>query len=251
MSSVASAQTVTLRHIVPGAVATLDDCVLSFLFPQFPPNIAQQEDKFSRGTPIDITMSSANVVEVPPADIAVQDGYVGNLTDEQHNALVKMWQAYFDICDRARGQASKGSGFTEDKTGSDLKKSGIPTDDAAKDEAKKMQEQQGMNDLMDQYGPEALRDSWWNFVRQDSPDGNMLRFVRARKGDVGRGISMMATCLKWRLDNDVEGLIASGDLNNGKQIPKFTDQQKSGKVFSLGCTAKEQPICYVIMKHHK
>lgn len=195
-------------------------------------------------------MSSQNIEEMPAADIPTQEGYIGNLTEDQHSSLVRMWESYFDICDRARGNASKGQGFTEDKTGGDLKKSGIPDDDKAKDEAKRLQEQQGMNALMEEYGPEALRDSWWNFVRGDNPDGNMLRFIRARKGDVERGLAMMATCLKWRLDTDVESFILKGDLVNSEEIPKFIEQQKSGKVFSLGCTVKEQPICYVIMAKH-
>ena len=83
----------------------------------------------------------------------------------------------------------------------------------------------------------------------DSPDGNMLRFVRARKGDVDRGMAMMANCLKWRLDTDVATLVAKGDLVNGKQIPNYIDQQKSGKVQISGCTSTEQPICYVLMKY--
>lgn len=103
---------------------------------------------------------------------------------------------------------------------------------------------------MSTYGSEALRDGWWNFVKGDNPDGAMLRFVRARKGDAGRGLAMMATMLRWRLDTDVEKLIEKGDLVNGKEIPKFIEQQKSGKVFSNGCTGSEEPICYVIMKYH-
>jgi hypothetical protein len=108
-----------------------------------------------------------------------------------------------------------------------------------------------MNDLLETYGSEALRDSWWNFVKGDNPDGTMLKFVRARKGDVSRGVAMMATMLRWRLDNDVEGLVQRGDLVNAKEIPKFIEQQKSGKVFSAGCTGNEEPICYVIMKYHR
>ena len=42
------------------------------------------------------------------------------------------------------GNAKKGAGFKEDTVGKDPKKSGIPEDDAAKDEAKRLQEQQGM-----------------------------------------------------------------------------------------------------------
>jgi hypothetical protein len=78
----------------------------------------------------------------------------------------------------------------------------------------------------------------------------MLRFLRARKGDVGRGLAMMATMLRWRLDSDVEALVEKGDLVNSAEIPKFIEQQKSGKVFSLGCTGEEEPICYVLMKYH-
>lgn len=85
-----------------------------------------------------------DIKEIAPADIPTPEGYVGNLTDDQHNSLVRMWESYFDICDRARGQASKGSGFKEENVGKDPKKSGIPEDDAAKDEAKRQQEQQGM-----------------------------------------------------------------------------------------------------------
>lgn len=193
----------------------------------------------------------SEVVEIPAADLDIPEGHLGNLTEEYHNALVNLWDSYFGICDRAHGKTtSTGGQFQAEQTGSDLKNSGIPNDDKAKEEMKKQQEQQGMNELMDQYGPEAVRDAWWKTVRGDNPDGTMLRFVRARKGDVDRALAMMATCLKWRMDSDVESLIASGDLENGKSIPKFTEQQKSGKVFALGCTTKEQPICYVIMKHH-
>jgi hypothetical protein len=192
----------------------------------------------------------SNIEEIDQKPQPVEPGWVGNLNDEQHKALVQMWESYFDICDRARGNKTKGSGFQADNTGKDPKKSGIPDDDAAKDEVKKQQEQQGMNDLLETYGSEALRDSWWNFVRGDNPDGMMLKFIRARKGDVGRGMAMMATMLRWRLDNDVETLILNGDLINGKEIPKFIEQQKSGKVYSLGSTGSDEPICYVIMKYH-
>ena len=196
--------------------------------------------------PIDMS-----VEEMAPSDSpGPAPGFVGNLSDEQHTCLVQMWESYFDICDRARGNASKGAGLQEDKKGSNLKNTGIPNDDKAKDDVKRAQETQGMNELLAQYGSDALRSSWWSFVQGDSPDGAMLKFVRARNGDAGRALAMMATCLKWRLDSDVEGIIAAGDLENGKTIPKFTEQTKSGKIFSLGCTAKEQPIFYVIMKLH-
>lgn len=48
---------------------------------------------------------SSTIEEIEPQEQPVAEGYVGNLNDEQHDALVQMWQSYFDICDRARGRS--------------------------------------------------------------------------------------------------------------------------------------------------
>jgi hypothetical protein len=48
-------------------------------------------------------MPSNDIEEVEPKEQPIEEGYMGNLNDEQHEALVKMWQSYFDICDKARG----------------------------------------------------------------------------------------------------------------------------------------------------
>ena len=46
---------------------------------------------------------SADIKEIEPKEQSPAEGFVGNLNDEQHKALVEMWQSYFDICDKARG----------------------------------------------------------------------------------------------------------------------------------------------------
>jgi hypothetical protein len=46
----------------------------------------------------------SNVTEVEQKEQKIEPGWVGNLDDKQHNALVQMWESYFDICDRARGE---------------------------------------------------------------------------------------------------------------------------------------------------
>jgi hypothetical protein len=48
--------------------------------------------------------SMSNVTEVEQKEQKIEPGWVGNLDDKQHNALVQMWESYFDICDRARGE---------------------------------------------------------------------------------------------------------------------------------------------------
>lgn len=113
--------------------------------------------------------------------LPVPEGYVGNLSDEHKEKLYEMWRAYFVACDDAKGDKKQGGGEMEFSEESDPTKLGIPQDDAAKEEAKKRMEEQGMKDLLSQYGSEALRDTYWSFCKADNPDTIMLRFLRARK----------------------------------------------------------------------
>lgn len=61
---------------------------------------------------------------------------------------------------------------------------------------------------------------------------------------------MMASTLKWRLDTQLDRMSENGDLINGKEIPKFIDQQATGKVYAKGCNVYDQPVCYVHFKKH-
>lgn len=54
-------------------------------------------------------------------------------------------------------------------------------DDKAKDEAKAKEEKAALDELLQQYGKDALRDTFWKFAKFDSPDTTILRFLRARK----------------------------------------------------------------------
>lgn len=107
-----------------------------------------------------------------------------------------------------------------------------------------------MNDLLKEYGKDSLRDTFWRFVKFDDPDTIMLRFLRARKWDVTRAVAMLAGCLKWRLDTQIEEYVKGGDLKNGAEVEKFLDQQRSGKTYALGAALNEQPICYIHVRKH-
>ena len=195
------------------------------------------------------------VIEVEQREIPLLDGYVGNLTPEQEAKLQELWTKFLDTCANAEDDADVSkkaggaglAGWDESKSGPDG--AGIPKDDKAKDELKAREEQAALDDLLNNYGPSALRNTFWKFVKADNPDTDMLRFLRARKWDVGRAFAMMAGCMKWRLDNAVEELAEAGDLGNAS-IEKFLDQQRSGKTYALGTTDNEQPICYIHVKKH-
>lgn len=180
----------------------------------------------------------------------------GNLTDEQDKKLRAAWKQYFEILDKAKGDNKKGGGGGggggdggEDVV-DDPKKAGISNDDNAKEEAKKQEEQKALNELTQQYGTDALRDAFWKFCKLDDPDTCVLRFMRARKWDTDRAIAMLAGCMKWRLDNDIEGLVEQGDIGNDKNIEKFIEQHTSGKTYAFGSSVEEHPVCYIHVRKH-
>ncbi|CBQ67910.1 conserved hypothetical protein [Sporisorium reilianum SRZ2] len=197
------------------------------------------------------------VTEIGQKEIEIQPGYVGNLTPDQEEKLQELWIKFFEICEnasedgdtdvQAKGKGGDLGGWDEKKSGPDG--AGIPKDDKAKDELKAREEQAALDELLQTYGPSALRNTFWKFVKMDNPDTDVLRFLRARKWDVSRAFAMMAGCMKWRLDNNVEELAENGDLGNAS-IEKFLDQQRSGKTYAMGTTDNEQPICYIHVKKH-
>lgn len=187
------------------------------------------------------------------AELEIPEGFVGNLTKDQEKGLQEMWEKFFDCCEKATG-SGKGGGDGGVQQGGDEEldpqKAGIPKGDEAKDEAKKQEEQKALQDLLKEYGSDALRTSFWRLVKFDNPDRIMLRFLRARKWDVSRAIAMLAGCLKWRLDNGVEDSVELGDIGNGEKVEKFLEQQRSGKVYALGSDGKECPMCWINVAKH-
>lgn len=56
---------------------------------------------------------------------------------------------------------------------------------------------------------EQLRLAFWDMVHGDSPDNLLLRFLRARKWDVGKALAMMARTFHWRV---FDGKVAETEL---------------------------------------
>ncbi|PWN43480.1 hypothetical protein IE81DRAFT_75989 [Ceraceosorus guamensis] len=199
----------------------------------------------------------SKVTEIGMAEVPLLEGYVGNLTTEQEDALKEMWLNFFKTCASAKGSASgdkpadgEAQDANWDEASGDPKKAGIPKGDAAKEEATKKEEEAAMNELLTKYGSEALRETFWKFVKIDNPDTAMLRFLRARKWDVSRATAMLAGCLKWRLDNAIEEYAENGDLGNGAKIDKYLEQHRSGKTYAVGTASNEMPIALINVAKH-
>jgi len=190
-----------------------------------------------------------SVTEIGTAEVPLKEGYVGNLTPEQEDMLRQMWLNFFQCCNDAKGSGTGASEAKAEGWGDADPKKSQPKGDAAKEEAKKKEEEEALKSLLSSYGSDALRETFWKFIKADNPDTDMLRFLRARKWDVSRATAMLAGCLKWRLDTGVEKLAEAGDIGNEK-IEKFLDQQRSGKTYALGTAKNEQPICMVHVRKH-
>ena len=112
--------------------------------------------------------------------------------------------------------------------------------------------------------PEDLRQAFWSMVKHDHPDGLLLRFLRARKWDVGKALVMMISTMHWRLeemhvDDDIilHGELAafndskSDDAKTKKDGEDFLAQMRLGKSFVHGLDKDGRPMCIVRARLHK
>ncbi|KAF9206982.1 hypothetical protein BGZ49_001463 [Haplosporangium sp. Z 27] len=96
-----------------------------------------------------------------------------------------------------------------------------------------------------------LKEMLWKSVLGDNPDSLVLRFLRARKWNVGNGLLMMLNAFKWRLDEDVENVKVLGDDGLDAKYPKFKEQLEMGKFYIHGTDKKGQPVVYLNVHLHR
>ncbi|KAL2260483.1 hypothetical protein VTK26DRAFT_5503 [Humicola hyalothermophila] len=160
-----------------------------------------------------------------PAEIA--PGRPGNLTPEQEQALRRLWQLIFQVCNfgQENGSAADNGAATPSDKEPDSKKEkkgrmslfsrkskkDTEADSSATAAAESRIVLNLSNGDHDKYGqtkqfyetlakmsPEAIRDTIWSMIKHDHPDALMLRFLRARKWDVERALIMLVSTMSWR-----------------------------------------------------
>ncbi|KAJ2077314.1 phosphatidylinositol transfer protein csr1 [Coemansia sp. RSA 988] len=57
----------------------------------------------------------------------------------------------------------------------------------------------------------TIRDAFWAATLCDHPDVLLLRFLRARKWNVDDALQMLLACLRWRLDEELDWIIWTGE----------------------------------------
>lgn len=224
-------------------------------------------------------------------------GYVGTLTPEQEAKLQELWVLTLKVfgvpldalesSPSGAGDASASPaqdkkkpaskrrwglfGRSTDEDGDDTKSvssaSGITTSLSTLDIADgddKFGQSKEFQQALEDMKPEDIRTAFWNMVKQDHPDGLLLRFLRARKWDVKKALVMMISTMRWRLqemhvDDDI---MANGeplalkqtqgsDPAEKKKGEDFLHQMRQGKSFLHGVDRFGRPICVVRVRLHR
>lgn len=109
------------------------------------------------------------------------------------------------------------------------------------------------HESLSKYNTPQLHQSFLGSLRNDSPDNEILRFIRARKFKVVPSIDMMAACLQWKSESHrVNKWLMEGDakLAFSKKYPELMKAFEMEKVFFRGKDKNGGLICVIHVKDH-
>ncbi|KAL4918307.1 CRAL-TRIO domain-containing protein [Aspergillus aurantiobrunneus] len=216
----------------------------------------------------------ASVGNTPP-------GWLGNLSAEQEASLQQMWNIVLVLLDAASlgapeqhienqsGEAEK-TPATLARTNTLVSASGKSAFTAhlsqiLKESGLSTNEIKSIKDILQATTAEDLRAGLLSTAKNDNPDGLLLRFLRARKFDVGKSFNMMLRSMLWRintvqveekvlLNTELHALKETKDKSKphlAKEGEGFLAQMRMGKCYQHGCDKQGRPNCIVRVKLHK
>ena len=97
---------------------------------------------------------------------------------------------------------------------------------------------------------EDLNTAFFVMIKADHPDNLLLRFLRARKWDVKAALHMIGDTLAWRLQNDFDDILRTGEMGEGEDHEEFLLQLRSKKSYIWGNDFRGRPIVHVKPCHH-
>lgn len=126
-------------------------------------------------------------------------------------------------------------------------------------------EVKSMEHILSDMTPQEMCFTILKMIKQEHPDSLLLRFLRARKWDVGKAFAMMTSNILWRKEAEVDNeILPRGEQyawelsRSTKATPKekkagadFINQLKTGKSFLHGVDRDGRPVIYVRVKIHK
>ncbi|KAK9791691.1 hypothetical protein SCARD494_07480 [Seiridium cardinale] len=165
------------------------------------------------------------------ANEAVAPGNLGNLAPDQERKLQQMWIQILHIC----GVESLNDAGTSN-TAPEMSNGSLQRVDSAP--------------------PGTFRRSLWSFILSEHPDALVLRFLRARKWDIEKAMTMLISAITWR----EERAIGTAVIHTGENVALeeeqsqddkgFMSQYRSGKSYVRGTDKEHRPIYIIKVRLH-
>lgn len=169
-------------------------------------------------------------------------GHVGYLTADEERQLQHVWTHILRLCDRHKLPDNETEKDTEGSQLSSLEQTPNKTEE--------------FRQILSDKNPSAFHEQFWSFIKTDHPDALVLRFLRARKWDPEKAVSMLVAAVNWRGNMDVDGkVVRQGEAVGLKEKPskedqEFLEQYRSGKSYVRGTDKEDRPVYIVRVKLH-
>lgn len=211
------------------------------------------------------TMATANV----------PNGFLGNLSSDQELKLQQLWSVLLKALDAWTGDENSVNQRKPSISRTDTNASARASTASSRiDSSKLAQTLQGsgldatqirtVHQSLANLDAEELHRGFLASIKNENPDVLMLRFLRARKWDVGNAFAMMIGSVEWRIkEMNVDDVLAKGELHALKQSKEsknasekkdgtmFLAQSRMGKAFVRGTDKVGRPIVVVQVRLHK
>lgn len=102
-----------------------------------------------------------------------------------------------------------------------------------------------------QYNDGDLHQSFFNSLRNDSPDNSLLRFIRAKKCVLSHGVEMAAKCWEWKSKaHNVNKWFYEGDYPVAKDKPEIIQAFAMEKAYLRGEDLQGGHVAVIRVKKH-
>lgn len=205
----------------------------------------------------------------------VPNGFLGNLSSNQELKLQQLWSVLLKALDAWTGDENSVNQRKPSISRTDTNASARASTASSRiDSSKLAQTLQGLgldatqirtvHQSLANLDADELHRGFLASIKNENPDVLMLRFLRARKWDVGNAFAMMIGSVEWRIkEMNVDDVLAKGELHALKQSKEsknasekrdgtmFLAQSRMGKAFVRGTDKVGRPIVVVQVRLHK
>lgn len=207
--------------------------------------------------------------------VDIPNGFIGNLNSDQEWKLQQLWMVLLKALEASSGAenstSQRKSSISHTETNGSARASVSSTrvdssqlSESLKDLGLDATQIRTITQSLSNLNTDELHRGFLASIKNENPDVLMLRFLRARKWDVGNAFAMMIGSVEWRIkEMGVDDVLAKGDLHalkkskDGKTPAEkkdgtmFLKQSRIGKAFVRGTDHIGRPIVVVQVRLHK